>query len=156
MDFIGGIAGMNFKPIAGYNNYLKNSEAFKIDESSSEFENVLNQRQAVAQNPVQTSGIEYNVNYNDIAAQSSQAVDASSPTSSFVKSFSNSLGGGLNSVNSNVDAANKAQEAFATGQDVSVHDVMIAAEKASLSLNMAMQLRNKMVNAYNEINQIRV
>ena len=54
------------------------------------------------------------------------------------------------------DAADKAQEALAMGEDISVHDVMIAAEKASLSLQMALQLRNKLLTAYQEINNVRV
>lgn len=43
------------------------------------------------------------------------------------------------------------QEAFARGEDVSVHDMMIASEKATLSLQMAMQIRNKMISAYTDI-----
>ncbi len=45
---------------------------------------------------------------------------------------------------------------MAMGEDVSVHDVMIASEKASLSMGMALQLRNKILSAYTEINNVRV
>lgn len=154
MDYIGGIEGMNFTPITNYNNYLKNTKSFEVD-SSEDFENILNQQTAALQNPIQ-SGITLN-DIGDISAQNSvQAVSDSSPTGNFIQSFSNSVNNGLTSVSDSINAANKAQEAFAAGENVSVHDVMIASEKASLSLQMAMQLRNKLVSAYSEINNVRV
>ena len=52
--------------------------------------------------------------------------------------------------------AENAQVAFARGDDISVHEVMIAAEKSNLAMQMAIQLRNKVINAYTEINQIKV
>ena len=164
MDFVGGIDGMKFTPISNYNNYLKSNTAFDV-ESGMDFENILSQQTASLQNPVQMQGgIELN-NFDDVIGKNSvQSVSSagSSPSSSsgstgdLMKSFSNSIGGGLNSVNDSVDNANKAQEALAMGEDISVHDVMIASEKASLSLSMAMQLRNKLLSAYTEINNVRV
>lgn len=154
MNYIGGIEGMNFSPITNYNNYLKNSKSFEID-SNGDFENILNQQTAAIQNPIQ-GGVQMN-NFDEVTAQNSvQAASDSSPTGNFIQSFSNSIGSGLNSVNDSIQAANKAQEAFATGENVSVHDVMIASEKANLNLQLAMQLRNKLMSAYNEINNVRV
>jgi flagellar hook-basal body complex protein FliE len=89
-------------------------------------------------------------------SESSQASFDKAPGSNFMKNFSNSINSGLTSVNNNIEAADKAQESFAMGEDVSVHDVMIASEKAALSLQMAMQIRNKLISAYSEINNIRV
>lgn len=169
MNYIGGIDGMNFKPIAGYNSYLKNNAAFEVN-SGVDFENVLNkQTEAInqnlqnQQNPMQIQGgVEMSTNFNDLAAQTAiQAAQGSSGASSgnagdLINSLASSVNGGLNSVNQATDAANKAQEAFAMGEDISVHDVMIASEKASLSLQMALQLRNKLLSAYTEINNVRV
>lgn len=159
MDLTGGIIktnDMNFSPISNYNNYLKNNAAFDVD-TNSDFENVLNQKQAILQNPMQAQGgVEIN-NFEDvIAKQSVQSLSAKGSTGNLMDSFSKAINGGLTSVNENVKAADRAQEAMAMGEDVSVHDVMIAAEKASLSLQMAMQLRNKMMNAYNELNNVKV
>lgn len=159
MDLTGGIIktnDMNFSPISNYNNYLKNNAAFDVD-TNSDFENVLNQQQAILQNPMQAQGgVEIN-NFEDvIAKQSVQSLSAKGSTGNLMDSFSKAINGGLTSVNENVKAADRAQEAMAMGEDVSVHDVMIAAEKASLSLQMAMQLRNKMMNAYNELNNVKV
>lgn len=154
MNYIGGIEGMNFTPIANFNNYLKNNKFLEID-SNGDFENILNQQSAAIQNPIQ-GGVQMN-NFDEVAAQNSvQTVSETSPTGNFIQSFSNSVDKGLNSVNDSIQAANKAQEAFATGENVSVHDVMIASEKANLNLQLAMQIRNKLMSAYNEINNVRV
>ena len=50
----------------------------------------------------------------------------------------------------------KAFETFATGGDISVHEVMIASQKSGLAMQMAIQLRNQMINAYNEFKNMSV
>jgi flagellar hook-basal body complex protein FliE len=42
-------------------------------------------------------------------------------------------------------------EKFASGEIEDVHDVMIAAEKASVGLELTIEVRNKLVEAYREI-----
>lgn len=156
MEIPGLLNGMNLTPISNYNKVIKDSLSFDVN-SGMDFENILNKQTAQLQNvsPIQ-GGIEMN-NFDDIIAkQSVKSIDSNSPTTNFINDFSSSLNGGLNSVNDSVRAAEAAQESLATGGNVSVHDVMIAAEKASLNLQMTMQLRNKLVNAYNEINNVRV
>lgn len=157
MDFLGGVEGMKFAPIGNYNNYLKNNVAFDVDSDLS-FENILNKQSNMMQNPTNVQGgVSMDTMFEDVLAQNSvQASSDSSSLGNFAKSLSNSIGGGLNSVNNSVVSAQKAQEAMAMGEDVSVHDVMIASEKASLSMGMAMQLRNKILSAYTEINNVRV
>lgn len=157
MEFIGGIEGMKFTPISNYNSYLKSNTSFDVD-ANMDFENILNAQTASLQDSFKIEGgVEVSNNFNDLAVQNSlQTTSNNSSTGDFIKSFSNSLNGGLTSVDSSLKAADKAQEALAMGEDVSVHDVMIASEKASLSLQMAMQLRNKLLSAYNEINNVKV
>lgn len=156
MEFLGSIEGLNFTPISNYNNYLKDNKSFDVDSNNMDFENILNQKTAAMQNSFKVQGgIEMN-NFSDVVAKNSVQTTDDASTGNFIKSFSDSINGGLNSVNDSVQAANKAQEALAAGEDVSVHDVMIASEKASLSLQMAMQLRNKLMMAYTEINNVKV
>lgn len=156
MDYIGGVMGMNFTPITNYNKQLKEAAAFDID-SGSDFENILNKQISAGQDAQKINGgIEMNSFDEMFAKTAVQTTQDSNPVGSFLDNLSSGVSKGLSSVNQNMTAAQKAQEAFAMGEDVSVHDVMIATEKASLSLQMAMQLRNKMVNAYNEINGVRV
>ena len=46
------------------------------------------------------------------------------------------------------------QEDLAMGGATSIHDAMIAAEKAELSMQMAIQVRNRILNAYTELTQM--
>lgn len=43
-----------------------------------------------------------------------------------------------------------------TGQSDNLHDVVIASQKASLSVDMVVELRNKLLDAYKEIININV
>ena len=156
MDFMGPIQGMNFSPISNYNRYLKSNASFDVEDGT-DFENILSKQTASLQNPAKIEGgVELN-NFDDVVAKNSiQSTSGNESAGNFMQSFSKSINGGLNSVDDAVTNANKAQEALAMGEDISVHDVMIASEKASLSLSMAMQLRNKLLSAYTEINNVRV
>lgn len=158
MNYLGGIEGMNFKPIADYNGFLKNNTAFDVDTNAA-FENVLNkQTEALNQNTMKIQGgVEMNSGFDGMMVQgTSESSAAGNSAGDLINSFSQSFNGGLNSVNNANVKAEKAQEAFAMGEDISVHDVMIAAEKSSLSMQMALQLRNKILSAYTEINNVRV
>ena len=53
------------------------------------------------------------------------------------------------------DSVQKMQD-FIAGEISDVHDVMIAAEKAGTSFQLLMELRNKMMDAYNEIKHMSV
>ena len=45
---------------------------------------------------------------------------------------------------------------FAAGEPLDVHQVMIASQEASVALNLALQVRNKLVDAYTEIMHVNV
>ena len=47
--------------------------------------------------------------------------------------------------------ADKLTEAFISGAFVEIHDVVLAAEKARLALDLTVSIRNKLVEAYQEI-----
>lgn len=42
-------------------------------------------------------------------------------------------------------------EKFALGEVTDIHDVMIAAEEAGVALNLVMEIRNKLIEAYQEM-----
>jgi len=50
--------------------------------------------------------------------------------------------------------AEKQVEQMVTGQGTDVHSAMIAVEKANLSFQLMMQVRNKIVDAYQQISQM--
>lgn len=129
MEFLGGIEGYNFKPITGYNSFLKGGTSFNRNiemPTETEFDKVLNMQTA------------------------KRDVDPATPAG-LMEKIGGAFSSGLTSVNDSKNLANAAQEAFARGEDVSVHDMMIATEKASLSMQMALQVRNKLVSAYTDI-----
>lgn len=66
-------------------------------------------------------------------------------------SFSKILGESLDKVaNMENEAANLGNQ-LAAGQGTDMHTVMIASEKASLAVQLTVQVRNKAVEAYQEI-----
>lgn len=52
--------------------------------------------------------------------------------------------------------ASQAVEKMATGENQNVHQTMIALQKADISFHLMMQLRNKIVTAYEEIQRMQV
>lgn len=71
-------------------------------------------------------------------------------------SFKNFLLNSIDQVNSMQQDANRAVEHLATGGDVSPAEVFTAVQKADLAFRMMMQVRNKLVSAYQEVQNIRV
>ena len=45
---------------------------------------------------------------------------------------------------------------MSTGEDVNIAEVMTAVQKAEMSFELMLQMRNKLVQAYNEIRQIQI
>lgn len=66
------------------------------------------------------------------------------------------LGVFLDSVNNLQLQSADLRKELATGGDVELHDVMIASEKAGIAINLTMQLRNKLLEAYQEVMRMSV
>lgn len=71
-------------------------------------------------------------------------------------SFASVLKKSLGEVNAMQQKADAAITALATGEKVSLHETMIAMEQADVSFRMMMQVRNKIVEAYQEILRMQV
>ena len=71
-------------------------------------------------------------------------------------SFQDLLVESLREVNTMQQDAEKAVEQLATGGDVNMAEVMTAVQKADMSFRLMLQMRNKLVQAYNEIRQIQI
>jgi flagellar hook-basal body complex protein FliE len=68
-----------------------------------------------------------------------------------VKEFGQFLSEALGNVEEAQKGAATAAQRLATGEIKDVSEVMIASEKASLSLQLTVQVRNKVLEAYQEI-----
>lgn len=135
MEFSTGITQFNtdynLNSISNYNKYLQENSKFMIDDSSpTAFESTL-----------------------EAASKSYPLRDKNTPAGmgQFVAGIGDSFGNALNSVNNARLEANRMQEDIALGGPTNIHDAMIAAEKASLSMQMAIQVRNRILSAYTEI-----
>ncbi len=62
----------------------------------------------------------------------------------------------IHSVNSDVKAADTAMTDYMLGKNISTHELMITFEEAKHSLKLAVEVRNKLTEAYQKITRIRV
>lgn len=66
-------------------------------------------------------------------------------------SFMDFLNNALNEVNKLQVESEKMNQAFAMGMNDNIHQVLIASEKADIALQFTVQIRNKILEAYQEI-----
>jgi flagellar hook-basal body complex protein FliE len=85
-----------------------------------------------------------------------QPPTAAAPGAGEGPSFKNVLLDSIQQVNSMQQDANRAVEHLATGGDISPAEVFSAVQKADLAFRTMMQVRNKLVQAYQEVQNIRV
>ena len=70
--------------------------------------------------------------------------------------FSNVLKESLDKINEKQIVADKSTESFVKGEDIDISEVMLAGAEASVSLQFAVQVRNKLVEAYQEISRMQL
>ena len=85
------------------------------------------------------------------------AVDASQNTAEVSPSnFKDLLKKALTDLNASQVGANDAIKTLATGGEDNLHDVIIAMEKASMTLQYGIQIRNKILEAYQTVSQMQI
>jgi flagellar hook-basal body complex protein FliE len=72
------------------------------------------------------------------------------------KSFKNFLLDSIREVNGMQQDADQAVEKLVTGGDVTPAEVLTAVQKADIAFRLMVQVRNKIVQAYQEVQNIRV
>jgi flagellar hook-basal body complex protein FliE len=70
--------------------------------------------------------------------------------------FAEVLQGAVETVNALQQEADTAARDFAVGQAQSLHETMIALEKADISLRLLIQVRNKAIDAYQEVMRMQI
>lgn len=133
MNFTTGISEFNtsynnVNSINDYNKFLQGNASFNVERS--EFEDALEK-----------------------ASKNYPVKDKHDPAGlgTFADKMGNAFSESLNAVNNAKLEAHRMQEDIAMGGSTNIHDAMIAAEKASLSMQMAIQVRNRIVSAYTDI-----
>ena len=71
-------------------------------------------------------------------------------------SFRDTLTSAIGEVDTLQKSADSALHDLVLGKGTDVHDVMIAAEKAAISFQLLLALRNKMLEAYQEVMRMQV
>jgi flagellar hook-basal body complex protein FliE len=72
------------------------------------------------------------------------------------KSFADTLKDAIGSVNDLQKTSDKAAQDLATGRTDNVADVMISTEKADIALRLMVQVRNKIIDAYQDVMKMQV
>jgi flagellar hook-basal body complex protein FliE len=85
-----------------------------------------------------------------------QSTNNSSVVGGTLSGFGDALKTEMQKVNLAQLDANANMQDFATGGDVALHQVMLSINKAELSLQLASQVRNKIVNAYQDISRMQI
>ncbi|WP_456388182.1 flagellar hook-basal body complex protein FliE [Desulfolithobacter sp.] len=79
-----------------------------------------------------------------------------SPVTSIEKSFSDLLKNSIEQVNTRQVEADKAVQEVHAGGEKNLHEAMIALEQADISVRYLVQVRNKMLEAYQEVMRMQV
>lgn len=112
------------------------------------------------------SGISFNLEDGTTTPLGAEAIDglnqhiklqnqASAMAGSF-GGFGETLKAEISKVNAVQLQADSAMQDYATGGDTPLHQVMISINKAELSLQLATQIRNKLVSAYQDVSRMQV
>lgn len=86
-----------------------------------------------------------------IAEQMVGAAKAPATPDVSAASFNDMVSSLLQSVNDAQQTAGQAQDALLNGESVDLHEVMIKAEEAGISMDLLLEIRNKLVNGYNDL-----
>jgi len=97
----------------------------------------------------------------DVSAPVPSAQIASLPQTAEIEkvaapSFSNVLNNVIHDVNAKQTAANAAVTGLMAGQNVPLHQAMIAMEEASVSFQLMVEVRNKLLESYQELMRMQV
>ncbi|MGG3999106.1 flagellar hook-basal body complex protein FliE [Anoxybacillus kestanbolensis] len=72
------------------------------------------------------------------------------------RAFSQFLKEAIQEVNKQQIQSDQLTMKLARGENVDLHNVMIASQKASVSLQLAIEVRNKVIEAYQEVMRMQV
>jgi flagellar hook-basal body complex protein FliE len=108
-----------------------------------------------------SQGVQFNRLMLEMRSMQAEAMARQKPVVSTPEpgapNFSDMLGQAVNKVNETQQTSNQLATAFEMGQSgVDLSDVMIASQKASVSFQAMTQVRNKLVQAYQDIMQMPV
>lgn len=86
-----------------------------------------------------------------VIPQFPEAPGAGAPKPAGKENFGDFLKNAVNEINGLQDQSAEAQEKMMRGEAAELHQVMIAAEKAGISFDLLLEIRKKLLDAYQDI-----
>lgn len=72
------------------------------------------------------------------------------------QSFADVLSNAINSVDETMKSSDQQVQDFIAGESNNVHDVMISMQRAQMSFEMMVEIRNKAIETYQEISRMQI
>ncbi|SFF95803.1 flagellar hook-basal body complex protein FliE [Desulfotomaculum arcticum] len=88
--------------------------------------------------------------------QDMSRVQQADPNSDSKTSFRDIFDSAINNLNDNQLKVEDTVKNFLTGEIQDIHTVIVAMEEAKLSMQLAVEVRNKLVEAYQEISRMQI
>jgi flagellar hook-basal body complex protein FliE len=131
-----GLSGQGSNAAQGIDNVLKNLSQDKVEEAS--------------QSEISRLGTS--------ATESTRSVfsEVQSGTTAGNSSFVDTLSNFIDNVDAKAKAADQANSDILTGKSDNIHQAMISMQEASISFDLLVQVRNKLVDAYKELSKMSV
>ena len=70
--------------------------------------------------------------------------------------FTDVLSNAVNKVNDSQVKANNDIEALIKGDDITMHEVMLSTQEAQISMQLMLEMRNKLYDAYKELSSVQL
>jgi flagellar hook-basal body complex protein FliE len=86
----------------------------------------------------------------------SVAPTSATPAPTATDGFTDKIAGAMQSVSDSINQADATVQDVAAGGDTPIHEMMVAQTKAQLNTELLVQMRNKAVEAYQEIMRMQV
>ena len=92
----------------------------------------------------------------DPIIETGQAISPSGLSRGKGPGFAELLRGAVEAVNHMQHESGRLEDAVAKGESMNIHQAIIAGEKAGLSFQLMMQVRNKILDAYQEVMRMQI
>ena len=154
MSLIDAIQGLNFFG----SGRTSQTDATKLYTGSNASQGIDSMLKNLTQEKVNEASQTEIANLTSGATDSSRSVfaEVQSENSSGGGSFVDTLSDFIDSVDAKAKAADQANSDILTGKSDNIHQAMISMQEASISFDLLVQVRNKLVDAYKELSKMTV
>lgn len=84
------------------------------------------------------------------------ATSATTSSAQRPSSFANIVAAGIGAAEQSSAAATDVLARYAVGEPVSAHELMISMEKARMTLQLTVEIRNRLLEAYQEVSRMQI